>query len=197
MVPSLINKDLFEPSSLQFSSFTQSCPTLCDPVDCSTPGFSVLHLLEFAQIHVHRVSDHLILCHPLLLLPSVFLSISVFSSESALRIRWPKIWSFSFSISPSNEYSGLISFRIDWFDLLALQRAPKSLLQHHSSKHQFFGAQPSLWSNSHIYTWLLEKPQLCLRQTFVGKVMPLLFNILSRSVIAILPRSKHLLISWL
>ena len=115
-------------------SFSQSCPTLCDPMDCSMPGFSVLHLPEFAQIHVHRVSDHLILCNPLLLLPSVFPSISVFSNESALRIRWPKIWSFSFSISPSNEYSGLISFRIDQFHLLTFQRALKSLLQHHSSK---------------------------------------------------------------
>ena len=90
-------------------------------MDCSMPGFSVLHLPEFAQIHVHRVSDHLILCHPLLLLPSVFPSISVFSSESALRIRWPKYWSFSFNISPSNEYSGPISFRMDWLDLLAVQ----------------------------------------------------------------------------
>ena len=114
-----------------------SCPTAWDPMDCSTPGFPVLHhLLEFAQIRVHWVSDaiYLILCLPLLPLPPIFLSITVFSSESVLRIRWPKYWSFSFSISPSDEYSGLISFRIDWFDLLAVQGTLKSLLQHHSSK---------------------------------------------------------------
>ena len=114
------------------------CPTLCDPMDCSTPGFPVLHCLpEFAQIHVHCVSDaiqYLILCHPLLFLPSIFPSISVFSNELALCIGWPKYWSFSYSISPSNEYSGLISFRIDWFDLLAVQGNLKSLFQHHSSK---------------------------------------------------------------
>ena len=107
-------------------------------MDGSTPGFLVLpHLLELAQTHVHLVvmpSNHLILCHPLFLLPSIFPSIRVFSKESALRIRWPKCWSFSFSVSPSNEYSGLISFRIDWFDLFAAQGTLKSLLQHHSSK---------------------------------------------------------------
>ena len=107
-------------------------------MNCSTPGCPVLHyLLEFAQIHVHELVmlfNHLILCHPLLLLPSVFPSIRVFSNESALRIRWPKYWSFSFSIIPSNEYSGLISFRTDWFDLLAVQGTLKSLFQHHSSK---------------------------------------------------------------
>ena len=106
-------------------------------MDCSMPGFPVLlYLLEFAQTHVHRVmpSNHLILCRPLLFPPSIFPSIRVFSNESALRIRWPKFWSFSFSISPSNEYSGLISFRIHWFDLLAVQGTFKSLFQHHSSK---------------------------------------------------------------
>ena len=109
-------------------------------------------------------SKHLILCGPLLLLPSIFPSIRVFSNESALHIRWPKYWSFSFSISPSHEYSGLTSFRIDWFHLLAVQGTLKSLLQHSLlmlltfQKHQFFGIQPSLWSNSHIHTWLLEKP---------------------------------------
>ena len=108
-------------------SITQSCPTLWGPMDCSTPGLPVLHhLLEFAQIHVHWVSDaiqpsYLILCHPLLLLPSIFPSIRVFSNESVLRIRWPKYWNFSFSISPSNEYSGLTFFRMDWFHLLAVQ----------------------------------------------------------------------------
>ena len=112
-------------------SAAQSCPTLCDPVGCSTPGLPVLHhLLEFAQTHVHESvtpSNHLTLCCPLLLLPSVFPSIRIFSSESALRISWPKYWSFSFSISPSNEYSGLKSFRIDWLDFLAVQGTLKSL----------------------------------------------------------------------
>ena len=113
-------------------------PTLCDPTGCSTPGFPVHHhLLELTETHVHQVGDvsnHLILCRPLLLLPSIFTSIRVFSNESALCVRWPKYWSFSLSISPSSEYSGLISFRIDWFDLLAVQGTLKSLLQHHSSK---------------------------------------------------------------
>ena len=119
----------------QFSSVAQLCPSLCDLMDCSTPGFLVLHqLLEPTQTHVHRVGDaiHLILYHPLLLLPSIFPSIRVFSNESALRIRWSKYWSVR--ISPSNEYSGLISFRMDWLDLLAVQGTLKSLLQHHSSK---------------------------------------------------------------
>ena len=113
--------------SIRCRSVTQSCLTLCDPMDCSTLGSPVLHcLLEFAQTHVHSTesvtpSNHLILCCSLLLLPSVFPSIRVFSNESALPIRWPKYWSFSFSISPSNEYSGLISFRMDWLDLLAVQ----------------------------------------------------------------------------
>ena len=107
-------------------------------------------LLKPMSIESVMSSNHLICCHPLLLLPSVFPSIRVFSNELALQIRWPKYWSFSFSISPSNEYSGLISFRMDWLDLLAVQGTLKSLLQHHSSKLQFFSAQPSLWSNSHI-----------------------------------------------
>ena len=106
--------------------------------------------LKFMSIEPVRLSNCLILCHPLLL-PSVFPSIRVFSNESALCIRWPKDWSFSFSISPSNEYSGLVSFRIDWFDFLAVQGTLKSLLQHHSSKDQFFGTQPSLWSSSHLF----------------------------------------------
>ena len=122
---------------VELSSVTQSCLTLFDPMDCSMPGVPAYYqFLELAQTHVHRVGDanHLILCCPLLLLPSIFPSIRVFSNEEALHIRWPKYWSFSFSISPSNKYSGLISFRIDWFDLLAVQGTLKSLLQHHSSK---------------------------------------------------------------
>ena len=115
------------------------CPTFCNPINCITPGFPVLHYLpEFTQTHVHCVltvpSYNLILCRPLLLLPSTFLRIRVFSNESALRFIWPNYWSFSFSISPSNEYSGLISFRMDWFDHPAVQGTLKSLLQHHSSK---------------------------------------------------------------
>ena len=140
----------------------KSCPTLCDPMDCSTPVFPVHHhLLEFVQALVHWVSDAIQPSHPLSspsLLLSVSLSIRVLSSESVLRIRWPKYWGFSFSISPSSEYSGLISFRIDWFDLLAVQVTHKSLLQPHISKTPILLHSASLWSNSHICTWLLEKP---------------------------------------
>ena len=124
--------------TFQFSSITQLCPTLCDPMDCSMPGLPVHYQLpKLAQTHFHPVSepsDHLISGCPLLLLPSIFSSIMVFSNESVLLIRWPKYWSFSFNISPSNEYSELISFKIDWFGLLAVQGTFKSLLQHHSSK---------------------------------------------------------------
>ena len=120
-----------------FSSVAHSCPTLCNPMDCSTPGLPSIitswSLLKLMSIESVTPSNHLILCRPLLLPPSVFPSIRVFSSESALHIRWPKCWSFSFSISPSNEYSGLISFRMDWLDLLAVQGTLKSLLQHHSN----------------------------------------------------------------
>ena len=132
---------LFDPHtgfSVQFSSVTHSCPTLCDPKDCSMPDFPVHHQLpELTQTHVHRVGDAIQPSHPLLsllLLPSIFPSIRVFSSESVLHIRWPKYWSFSFSTSPSNEYSELISFRMDWLDLLAVQGTVKRLLHHHSSK---------------------------------------------------------------
>ena len=131
-------------------------------MDCSIQAslsFTVSqNLLTLMSIESVIPSNHLILCCPLLLMPSISPSIRGFSNESALPIRWPKYWSFSFSISPSIEYSGLISFRIDWFDLLVIQGTLKSLLQHHSSRHQLFGTQPSLWSNSHICTWLLEKP---------------------------------------
>ena len=142
-------------------------------------------------------SNHLILCRPLLLLPSIFPSIRVFSNELVLPSRWPKYWSFSFSISPSYEYSGLISFRMDWLDLLALQGILKSLLQHHSSKAStlkcsaFFIVQLSLPSMT------TGKTKALTRRNFVGKVTSLLFNMLSRLVITILPRSKCLLISWL
>ena len=141
--------------------------------------------------------NHFILCHPLLL-PSIFPSIRAFSNESALCIRWPKYWNFSFSISPSNEYSEFISFRIDWFDPLAVQGTPKSLLQHHNLKKSFFFLVLSLlygpaltsihdyWKNHSFDYW-----------TFISKMMPLIFNILSRFIIAFLPRSKCLLVSWL
>ena len=167
----------------------------------STPGLPVHHqLLEFTQTHVHRVGDAIQPSHPLsspLLLPPIPPSIRVFSNDSALRMRWPKDWSFSFSIIPSKECPGLISFRMDWLDLLAVQVTLKSLLQHHSSKASI------LW-HSAFFTVQLSHPYMTTgktialtRRTFVGKVMSLLFNILSRFIIAFLPRSKGLLISWL
>ena len=141
-------------------------------------------------------SNHLILCRPLLLLPSIFPSIRVFSRESALHIRRPKYWSFNFSISPSNEYSGLISFRMDWLDLLAVQGSLKSLLQHHSSKASILWHSAFFRSNSHPYMTTGKTIDLT-GWTFVRKVLSLLFNMLSRLVIAFLPMSKCLLISWL
>ena len=142
-------------------------------------------------------SNHIILCHPLLLLPSIFPSIRVFSKESVLCIRWPKYWSFSFSICPSNEYSGLISFRIDCLDLLAVQGTLKSLLQHHSSKASILCCSAFfIVQLSHPYM-TTGKTVALTRRIFVGKVMSLLFNMLSRLVITFLPRSKCLLISWL
>ena len=142
-------------------------------------------------------SNHLILCHTLLLLPSIFPSIRVFSNESVLHIRWPKYWSFSFSISPSTEYSTLISFRMYWFDLLAVQGTLKSLLQHHSSKASIHQSL-DLFIIQLLHPYITTGKTIALtRLTFVGKVMYPLFNMLSRLVIAFLPRSKHLLISWL
>ena len=121
-------------SSVQFSSVTQSCPTLCDPMNHSTPGLPVHHQLKLMSMESVMPSSHLIPCRSRLLLPPIPPSIRVFSNESTLRMRWPKYWSFSFSISPSNEHPGLISFRMDWLDLLAVQGTLKNLLQHHSSK---------------------------------------------------------------
>ena len=155
---------------------------------------SLLKLLSFESV---MPSNQLILCHPLLLSPSIFSSIKVFSNESALRIRWPKYWSFSFNISSSSEHPGLISFKMHWLDLLAVQGTLKSLLQHHSSK-------ASIFQLSAFFTVQLSHPYMTTRKTialtrrtFVGKVMSLLLNMLSRLVITFLPRSKHLLISWL
>ena len=149
-------------SSVQFSSVAQSCPILCDLMNHSTPGLPVHHLLpEFTQTHVHRASDaikpvmpssHFILGHPLLLLPPISPSIRVFSNEPTLLMRWPKYWSFSFSIIPSNEHPGLISLRMDWLDLLAVQGTLKSLLQHHSSNASILRHSASSQSNSHIHT---------------------------------------------
>ena len=154
-------------------------------------------LLKLMSIELVMPSSHLILCRPLLLLPPIPSSIRVFSNESTLHIRWPKYWSFRFSISPSNEQPGLISFRMDWLGLLAVQGTLKSLLQHHSSKASVF------WCSA-FFTVQLSHPYMTTGKTitltrwiFVGKVMSLLFNMLSRLVITFLPRSKHLLISWL
>ena len=183
------------------SVVAQSRPTLCDPMNRSTPGLSIhQQLLEFTQtmsIESVMPSNHLILCHPLLLLPSIFPSIRVFSNESALRTRWPKYWSFSFNISPSNEYPGLISFTMDWLDLLVVQGTFKNLLQHHSSKVSI------LWCSA-FFIVQLSRPYMTTGKTialtrwiFVGKVTSLLLNMLSRLDITFLPRSKRLLISWL
>ena len=168
--------DFLQPHGLQHSRITFSI----------TNSQSVLKLMSIESV---MPSNHLILCHPLLLLPSIFPSIRVFSNESVLCIRWPKCWSFSFSVSPSNEYSGPISFRIDWFDVLAVQGTLKSLLQHHSSK-------ASILRHSAFFIVQLSHPYMTTgktitltRRTTVGKVMSLLFNMLSRLVIAFLPRS--------
>ena len=154
-------------------SDTKSCWTLCNPTDCGIPGSPVIHyLLEFAQIHVHWVGDAYLTISslpPLLLLPLIVPSIRVFASESPLQIRWPKYWSFIFSISPSNEYSGLISFRIDWLDLLAVQGTLKSLLQHHSWKVSILQCSFLVWPISHIHTWLLEKRSLWLYEPLSAK----------------------------
>ena len=168
-------------------------------MDRSRPGLPAHHQLpEFTQTHVHCMmpSNHLILCHPLLP-PSIFPSIRVFSNESALHIRWPKDWSFSFSISPSNEHPGLISFMMDWLDLFAVQGTLKSLFQHHSSKASILHCSAFLVVQlSHPYM-TSGKTIALTRRTFVSKVMSVLFNMLSRLVLTFLSRSKCLLSSWL
>ena len=173
--------------------------TPCDPVDCSTPGFHVLisrSLLKLMSIESGMPSNDLILCSPLLLLPSIFPSIRVFSNELAHCIRWPKYWSFSFIISPSNEYSGLISFGMEWLDLLAVQGTLKNLLQHHNSKASILSAQLLTVQLSHPNMTTGETIALT-RQTFTSKEMSLLYNMLSRLVIAFLSKRKHPLTSWL
>ena len=187
--------------SMMTTSVTQSCVTFVTPQTAvRQASLSITNswsLLTLMSIELVMPSNHLILCRPLLLPPSIFPSIRVFSNESVLCIRWPKDWSFSFSISPSNTYSGLISFRMDQFDLLAVQGTLKSLLQHHSS-------YASILQHSAFFTVQLLHPYMTTgktialtRWTFVGKVMSLLFNMLSRLVTTFLPRSKHLLISCL
>ena len=186
--------DSLWPHGLQHARLSYSSPT---------PGaYSKLMSIESVM-----PSNHLILCHSLLLLSSIFPSIRVFSNDSVLCIRWSKYWSFSFNISPSNEYSGLISFRVDWLDLLVVQVTLKSLLQHTVQKHQFFSTQLSfLFFLQHSAFFSVQFSHPCMtigktvaltRWTFVGKVMSLLFNMLSRLVITFLPRSKRFLISWL
>ena len=156
--PAIVNLNIYD-CCVQLLSRFQLLVTLGTAAHQASLSFTVcLSLLKLISIESVMPSNHHIVCHPLLLLPSVFPSIRVFSKESALRIKWPKYWSFS--TSPSNEYSELISFRIDWLDLLAVQGTLKSLLQHNSSKAHFFSTQPFLWSNTHIRTWLLEKPYL-------------------------------------
>ena len=186
---------------IQFSSVAQLCLILCDPMNRSTPGLPVHHQLpEFTQTHAHQVGDAIQPSHPLSSpsppAPNLSQHQGLFN-ESTLRMRWPKYWSISFSISPSNEHPGLISFRMDWLDLLAVQGTLKSLHHHHSSK-------ASIFQRSSFFTVELSHPYMTTgktialtRRTFVGKVMSLTFNMLSRLVITFLPRSKRLLISWL
>ena len=185
-------------SSVQFSSLSHVQLFATQWTAARQASLSITNsqsLLKLMSIESVMPSNHLILCRPLLP-PSIFPSIRVLSNESALCIRWPKYWSFSFNISPSSEYSGLISFRMDWLDLLAVQWTLKSLLQHHSSK-------ASILQHSAFFIVQLSQPYMTTgktialtRWTFVDKVMSLLFNMLSRLVITFLPRSKHLLISW-
>ena len=181
-----------------YSSVSQSCPTLCDPMNLASLSINNSRSSpKLMSIESVMPSNHLILSCPLLLLTSIFPNIRVFSNESALHIRWLKYWSFSFNISPSKEHPGLISFRMDWVDLLAVQGTLKSLLQHHSSKASI------LWCSAFFIAQLSHpymttgKTIALTRRTFVGKAMSLLFHMLSRLVTTFLPRSKCLLISWL
>ena len=191
---------VFLPGDFQFSPVTQSCLTLCNPINCSIPGFLVHHqLLELAQTQAYWVSDAIQPSHTQSS-PSPafnFPSISDFSNESDLCIRWLKYGSFSFSISPSNEQSGLISFRIHLFGLLAVQGNLKGLLQHHSSKTSVLQCSAFFMVKCSLPYMTSGKTIALTRWAFVGKVMSLLFNMLSSLIIAFLPRSKHLLISWL
>ena len=187
--------DVYQFSSAQFSSLFATPWTAAHQAALSIANS--WRFLKLTSIKSVMPSNHLILCLPLFLLPSIFPSLRVFSNESVLHIRWPKYWSFSFSISLSDEYSGLISFRMDWLDLLAVQGTLKSLLQHHSSKTSILQLSAfCMVQLSHPYM-ITGKTKALTRRTFAGKVMSLLFNMLSRLVITFLPRSKRLLISWL
>ena len=193
-----------EVQPVQFSSVAQSCLTLCDLMDCSTTAspsmINSLSLLKLMSIESVMPCSHLILCRPLFLpqsFPAFPQKTWVFSNELVICIRWQKYWSFSFSTSPSNEYSGLISFSMDWLDLLAVQGTLKSLLHHHSTKASVLLHSAFLIVQLAHWYMTTRKTISLTRWTFVGKVMSLLFNMLSRLVIAFLPRSKHLLISWL
>ena len=197
-----LSEEFSRQESVQFSSIAQLFLTLCDPMDCIhqaslsiTNSWSLFKLMSTESV---MPSNHLIFCPPApTSLLSIFLSIRVLSNDSALRIRWPNYWRFSFSISPSNGYSGFISFRIDWFDLLAVQGTLKSLLQHHSSKASILQCSAFFMIQlSHPYMTTGKTIALTIR-TFVSKAISLLFNTLSRFIIAFLPRSKCLLISWL
>ena len=189
-------------AAVQFSSLAQSCPTLCNPMNHSRPGPPVHHQLpEFTQTHVHWVGDAIQPSHPLSSPSPPAFNLSqhqgLFKYESALRIRWPKYWTFSFKISPTNEHPGLISFRMGWLDLLAVQWTLKSLLQHHSPKASILQSS-ALFIVQFSHPYMTTGKTIALTtSTFVGKVMFLLLNILSRLVITFLPRSKCLLILWL
>ena len=190
---------LHRPPSVQFSGsvVSESATPWTAARQVSLSINNSLSLLKLISIKLVMPSNHLILCHPLLLLSSIFPRIRVFSNKSVLRIRWPKYWSFSFNISPSNEYSGLISLRIDWFDLLAVQKTFKSLLQHHSSKASGFQCSAFFIVQISQTYMTTGKTIALIRWTLVSRVMSLVFIMLSRLVIAFLSRRKHLLISWL
>ena len=187
---------------LQLSSVTQLCPTLCQPMNCSTPGLPVHHQLpESTQTHVHWVGDAIWPSHPLSSPSPPALNLSqhqgLFKWVSSSHQKWPKYWSFNFNISPSNEHSGVISFRMDWLDLPAVQGTLKSLLQHHSSKASIL-QHSAFFIVQLLHPYMTTGKTIALtRQTFADKVMPLLFNMLSRLVITFLRRSKRLLNSWL
>ena len=188
----------FEWSQCCCCSTAKSCLTLCNPMDCCTPGFPIPHYLpDFAQlrsIESVMLSNHFIPHCPPLLLRLISLSIRIFSNESAVCIKWPKYWNFSFSISSSDEYLGLISYKIDWFDLLAVQGTLKSLIQHHTSKASILQCSVFLMVQLLHPYMITRKPITVTRWTLVRKVISLLFNVLHRFVTAFLPRSKRLLI---